>query len=201
MKGTSDFTFTMTQVNPSSKQHKEAVLVPIRMKFRGVCRKLYDYVRYDLREIAFPSSLPDPPGTKRRPKLSLNEKWCILKEATRLYVASWVRDIGPELRPNDYKLKEEPDPNITEEGKTASEPTMLEDLVVAARGGAEALKPALHRIYMGRASAYTSAVKNYVETYQEGLKGVLDEKAAGKGHQQVNEATKSSTAPPPPSSL
>uniref|UniRef100_A0ACD5ZHW5 Uncharacterized protein n=2 Tax=Avena sativa TaxID=4498 RepID=A0ACD5ZHW5_AVESA len=173
------------------------------MKFRVVSRKLYDYVRYDLREIAFPSSLPDPLGTKKRPKLTLKEKWYILKEASRLYGASWVRDIGPELRPIDYrKAKEESDPTITEEGKTASEPTVLEDLAEAVRGGAETLKPVLRRIYMARASTYTTAVKSYVETYQEGLKDVLDEKAAGEGHRQGNEPTKSSTAPSssPPSS-
>jgi hypothetical protein len=45
--------------------------VAIRMKFIVVCRKLYDYVRYDLKEIMFPSSLPDHPSTKRRPKLTL----------------------------------------------------------------------------------------------------------------------------------
>ncbi|TYH78594.1 hypothetical protein ES332_D04G237100v1, partial [Gossypium tomentosum] len=27
----------------------------------------------------------------------------VLKEASRLYAASWVRVIGPDLRPNDYK--------------------------------------------------------------------------------------------------
>jgi hypothetical protein len=74
---------------------------------------------------------------------------------------------------------------------------VLEDLAVAARGGAETLKPALRRIYMTRASTYTSAVKNYVETYQEGLKDVLDQKVAAKG-QQSNEPTKSSASPPPP---
>jgi hypothetical protein len=74
---------------------------------------------------------------------------------------------------------------------------VLEDLAVAARGGAETLKPALRRIYMTRASTYTSAVKNYVETYQEGLKDVLDEKAAGKG-QQGDDPSKSSKPPPPP---
>ncbi|CAM0957829.1 unnamed protein product [Alopecurus aequalis] len=169
------------------------------MKFRVVCRKLCDCVRYDLKEIMFPFSLPDPPGTKRRPKLTLKEKWCILKEATRLYGASWVRDIGPELRPNDYKkVKDESNPKSTEEEKTTSEPTVLEDLAVAARGGAETLKPALRRIYMTRASTYTSSVKSYVETYQEGLTDVLDERSAGKSHQQHNEPTKSSTEPPPP---
>jgi hypothetical protein len=85
----------------------------------------------------------------------------------------------PELRPNDYKkFKEEPKLSITEAGKSASEPTVLVDIVVEARGGAQTLKPALRRIYMTRSTTYTSAMKNYVETYQEGLKDVLDEKAA-----------------------
>jgi hypothetical protein len=43
------------------------------MKFRVVWRKLYDYVRHDLKEIAFPSSLPDPPHIKRRPKLGWHD--------------------------------------------------------------------------------------------------------------------------------
>ncbi|KAG4109214.1 hypothetical protein ERO13_1Z049729v2 [Gossypium hirsutum] len=73
------------------------------MKVRVVCRKLYDYVQYDLKEIAFPSSLPDPPHIKKRRKLTWHEHFLVLKEASRLYAASWVRDIGPGLRPNDYK--------------------------------------------------------------------------------------------------
>uniref|UniRef100_A0A0D9WBV9 Uncharacterized protein n=1 Tax=Leersia perrieri TaxID=77586 RepID=A0A0D9WBV9_9ORYZ len=148
------------------------------MKFRVVCRKLYDYVRYDLKEIAFPSSLPDPPHIKKRPKLTWKDKWCILKEASRLYGASWDRDIGPDLRPNDYnKAKEEPDIN-TEEGK--SEPTTVEDVLGALRGGAEKAKPVLRRMYMDRASNYTDALKNYVESYKEGLKEHLEEEALGR---------------------
>ncbi|GFP97201.1 hypothetical protein PHJA_001864200 [Phtheirospermum japonicum] len=77
------------------------------MKLRVVCRKIYDYVRYDLKEIAFPSSLPDPPHIKKRRELTWKERYLVLKEASRLYGASWVRDIGPELRPNDYKKKAE----------------------------------------------------------------------------------------------
>lgn len=165
------------------------------MQFRVVCRKVRDYVRYDLKEIAFPSSLPDPPHIKKRPKLTWKDKWCILKEATRLYGASWVRNIGPELRPNDYKEAKQESSSNTEEA--TSEPTMLEDLAAAARGGAETLKPALRRIYMTRASTYTNALKSYVEAYQEGLKGHLEEKAVGKGP-QGNEPTKSSSPPPPP---
>jgi hypothetical protein len=172
------------------------------MKLRVVCRKLYDYVRYDLKEIAFPSSLPDPPHIKKRPKLTWHDRWCILKEATRLYGASWVRNIGPELRPNDYKKEDEDrDDELSgsnsEKGKSSGEPSLLEDLATAARGGAETLKPALRKLYMTRASAYTNAMKNFVETYQEGLKDQLQEKAGEYGRQ--DEATKS-PPPPPPSS-
>ena len=40
---------------------------------RNVWRKVADYVRYDLREIIVPSSLPDPPGTViEKKKLPLN---------------------------------------------------------------------------------------------------------------------------------
>ncbi|KAJ1261241.1 hypothetical protein BS78_09G013600 [Paspalum vaginatum] len=181
------------------------------MKFRVVCRKLYDYVRYDLKEIAFPSSLPDPPHIKKRPKLSWHDHWCILKEATRLYGASWVRDIGPDLRPNDYKKAAEESPGSdgsggNKKGAAASgEPSVLEDLAVAARGGAETLKPALRRIYMARASTYTDAMKNFVETYQEGLKDQLQEKAGDGGEgggngsqQQQQQEGDDATKPPPP---
>ncbi|GJN36302.1 hypothetical protein PR202_gb25149 [Eleusine coracana subsp. coracana] len=177
------------------------------MKFRVVCRKLYDYVRYDLKEIAFPSSLPDPPHIKKRPKLTWHDRWCILKEATRLYGSSWVRNIGPELRPNDYKKEEEDKDdeastyNGEKKGKSSSEPSLLEDLAVAARGGAETLKPALQKIYMTRASTYTNAMKNFVETYQEGLKDQLQEKAEEESRQQQkgSEAMKSPPPPPPTS--
>ncbi|TVU18279.1 hypothetical protein EJB05_34368, partial [Eragrostis curvula] len=193
----SDATFCLTAGDHRQKQG-------IKMKFRVVCRKLYDYVRYDLKEIAFPSSLPDPPHIKKRPKLTWHNRWCILKEATRLYGASWVRNIGPELRPNDYKKEETEDdevsgPNSEKKGKSSSEPSLLEDIAVAARGGAETLKPALRRIYMTRASTYTDAMKNFVETYQEGLKDQLQEKADDEGRQQ-HQGDEPAKPPQPPTS-
>lgn len=37
----------------------------VRIRFiQNVWRKARDYVRYDLKEIVIPSSLPDPPGTE-----------------------------------------------------------------------------------------------------------------------------------------
>lgn len=148
------------------------------MKFKVVCRKLYDYVRYDLKEIAFPSSLPDPPHIKKRRKLTWKERYYVLKEASRLYGASWVRDIGPELRPNDYKtIDESLDRSSRVDGtEKMKEPTTLEDLAVAARGGMETLRPALQRIYMTRASAYKDALKSFIEGYQEGIQQVMEKK-------------------------
>lgn len=148
------------------------------IKLKVVCRKVYDYVRYDLKEIAFPSSLPDPPHIKKRRKLTWKERFLVLKEASRLYAASWVRDIGPELRPNDYKKKVENDDKFDEENKvkTEKEPSTLEDLAVAARGGMETLRPALQRVYMTRASAYRDALKSFIEGYQEGVQQVMEKK-------------------------
>ncbi|KNA20753.1 hypothetical protein SOVF_049490 isoform A [Spinacia oleracea] len=145
------------------------------MKYKVVCRKVYDYVRYDLKEIAFPSSLPDPPHIKKRSKLTWKESYYVLKEASRLYAASWVRDIGPELRPNDYKKEEREDKNGVDDNKER-EPTTMEDLAVAARGGMETLRPALQRLYMTRASAYKDAMKSFIAGYQEGIQQVMDKK-------------------------
>ncbi|ONK62286.1 uncharacterized protein A4U43_C07F2340 [Asparagus officinalis] len=156
------------------------------MRLRVVCRKLYDYVRCDLKEIAFPSSLPDPPHFKKRRKLTWKERWLVLKEASRLYAASWVRDIGPDLRPNDYKkdADEEGEPRGGNGAGGEREPSTLEDLAVAARGGMETLRPALQRVYMTRASAYRDALRNFVAGYQEGLKQVMERKERKEGEDE-----------------
>lgn len=55
----------------------------------------------------------------------------MLKEASRLYAASWVRDIGPDLRPNDYKKHDEDENDKANGSKSATkekEPSVLEDL-------------------------------------------------------------------------
>ncbi|KAI5674405.1 hypothetical protein M9H77_14769 [Catharanthus roseus] len=143
-----------------------------------VWSKLRDYVRYDLKEIAFPSSLPDPPHIKKRRKLTWKDRFLVVKEASRLYAASWVRDIGPELRPNDYKKEEENEDNRNGENKESQkkEPSTLEDLAIAARGGMETLRPALQRVYMTRASAYRDALKSFIQGYQEGVQQVMEKK-------------------------
>ncbi|KAH7554119.1 hypothetical protein JRO89_XS12G0116000 [Xanthoceras sorbifolium] len=98
------------------------------MKLKVVCRKVYDYIRYDLKEIAFPSSLPDPPHIKKRRKLTWHERFLVLKEASRLYAASWVRDIGPELRPYNYKKDDDNEDDKPNNPSKEKEPSVLEDL-------------------------------------------------------------------------
>ncbi|KAL4298288.1 hypothetical protein GQ457_12G011930 [Hibiscus cannabinus] len=102
----------------------------------------------------------------------------VLKEASRLYAASWVRDIGPDLRPNDYKKDDETEgkPNGDKSRTKVTEPSTLEDIVVAARGGMETFRPALQRLYMTRASAYRDALKSFIVGYQEGIQQVMDKK-------------------------
>ncbi|KAH9619336.1 hypothetical protein KSS87_001635 [Heliosperma pusillum] len=163
------------------------------MKFKVVSRKLYDYVRYDLKEIAFPSSLPDPPHFKKRRKLTWKDRYYILKEASRLYAVSWVRDIGPELRPDDYKKSDDGADGlggVDDKGKE-KDPTTLEDL--AARGGMETLRPALQRLYMTRASAYRDALKSFIEGYQEGVQEVRVKKEdfESQKHQDPTDSNKS----------
>ncbi|GAB2300733.1 hypothetical protein Dimus_034770 [Dionaea muscipula] len=150
------------------------------MKLKVVFRKVSDYIRYDLKEIAFPSSLPDPPHIKKRRKLTWKERYYVVKEASRLYAASWVRDIGPELRPDDYKQAERNEANsdgVNNKNKER-EPSTLEDLAVAARGGMETVRPALQRLYMTRASAYRDALKSFIDGYQEGIQQVMEKKEA-----------------------
>ncbi|KAE8686834.1 Detected protein of unknown function [Hibiscus syriacus] len=54
----------------------------------------------------------------------------VLKEASRLYAASWVRDIGPYLPPNDYKKDDEIEgkPNGDKSRTKVTKPSTLEDI-------------------------------------------------------------------------
>ncbi|KAG8500029.1 hypothetical protein CXB51_003731 [Gossypium anomalum] len=95
----------------------------------------------------------------------------VLKEASRLYAASWVRDIGPDFKPNDYRKDDgtEGKSNGDKSRNTETEPSTLEDIAIAAIGGLETLGPALQRLYITRASAYRDALKSFIEGYPEGI--------------------------------
>ncbi|KAI3882876.1 hypothetical protein MKW92_036499 [Papaver armeniacum] len=119
------------------------------MKLKVVCWKAYNYVRYDLKQIAFPSSF----------KLG--------------------RDIGPDLRPNDYKKEDEYTDKHDGVNTIAKdkEPSTLEDLGGGCcQRGMETLRPALQRVYMTRASSYRDALKSFIQGYQEGIQQVMSGK-------------------------
>ncbi|XP_056850893.1 uncharacterized protein LOC130500166, partial [Raphanus sativus] len=81
---------------------------------------------------------------------------------------------GPELRPNDYKKQGDAEPKKQSKDTETKEPSVLEDLAVAARGGMETfLRPALHRVYMTRASNYKDALASFIKGYHEGVQQVM----------------------------
>ncbi|MED6206917.1 hypothetical protein PIB30_031142 [Stylosanthes scabra] len=116
----------------------------------------------------------------------------VLKRAARLYAASWVRDIGPDLRPEHYKKDEmTEEPNGEKKTAKGKEPSTLEDLAIAARGGMETLRPALQRVYMTRASAYRDALKSFIVGYQEGVQQVMEKKEDSKTQEDADMSKKS----------
>ncbi|KAF2289687.1 hypothetical protein GH714_037941 [Hevea brasiliensis] len=123
-------------------------------------------------------------------RLAVSNK--VLREASRLYAASWVRDIGPDLRPNDCKKEGTEDRSSGRKSTSTpeKEPSVFEDLAVAARGGMETLRPALQRVYMTRASAYRDALKSFIEGYQEGVQQVREKKEESKSQQEDGTAKK-----------
>ncbi|KAG8647001.1 hypothetical protein MANES_09G051450v8 [Manihot esculenta] len=80
--------------------------------------------------------------------------------------------------PNDYKEEgSEGKPNGRKStSPQEKEPSVFEDLAVAARGGFETLRPALQRVYVTRASAYRDALKRFIEGYEEGVQQVRKKK-------------------------
>lgn len=137
---------------------------------RNVFRKVANYVRYDLREIVFPSSLPDPPSVKakRKRKFTAREHLQVWRIALRLYVESWR---GGSLS----FLDDEKDKSKASEESTKREPSVVEEVAIAARLGAENARPALQRIYLTRAKAYKDALKSFVQGYQEGVAEVMSQ--------------------------
>ena len=53
---------------------------------------------------------------------------------------------------------------------------MFSVTAVAARGGIETLRPALHRVYMTRASNYKDALASFIKGYHEGVQQVMQSK-------------------------
>ncbi|KAL2612316.1 hypothetical protein R1flu_024008 [Riccia fluitans] len=137
------------------------------MKLKVAWRNIVRYVRTDLKEIAFPSSLPDPPSSKPKPRtLTFQEHLQVWKTAWNLYVQSWKTGTIDDEEVAGRKKK-------SSEDKPSEDLSAVEELALAARAGGDRLKPALQRLYMTRAAAYRDALKSFVEGYREGIAEVM----------------------------
>lgn len=88
------------------------------MKFLNRVR---NYIRYDLKEILNPSSLPDPPGTPPRRTLTLKEWISLFRETYLDYIDSWRSE---PRRPVHLPSESDPKPNKAE----AEELNILQEL-------------------------------------------------------------------------
>lgn len=70
---------------------------------------------------------------------------------------------------------------------------LLFDTAVAARGGMETLRPALHRLYMTRASHYKDALASFIKGYHEGLQQVMQSKAESEAPADESDKSKKTT--------
>ncbi|GBG64600.1 hypothetical protein CBR_g45657 [Chara braunii] len=149
------------------------------VKLRVAIRKIADYIRHDLKEIALPSSLPDPPSymAHQGRRLTPAERMQVVREAWVLYKASWRHTLwGQELEVNESGKKKKED-----------EPTLAEELSAIAKAGANGAVPMLQQLYLTRAAAYRDGLRSFVQGYQEGIAEVME-----KEKEQLNTKTSSS---------
>ncbi|KAK9908489.1 hypothetical protein WJX75_008593 [Coccomyxa subellipsoidea] len=131
-------------------------------------KRIRNYVKYDLREIIAPSSLPYPPG-EEPPEKGWKDFFQTLRLATRDYIDTWK--------------SEEPKSDQEPQGQGEQDETPLsEDLAGVARSGAANLKPMLQQLYRTRAAAYQEAVSSFVQGYREGFAGLPDTDDAECSH-------------------
>ncbi|BDA45108.1 hypothetical protein COCOBI_06-5880 [Coccomyxa sp. Obi] len=120
-------------------------------------RRVRNYIKYDLREIIAPTSLPYPPG-EEPPGNEWKDFFQTLRLATRDYLDTWKSE-KPEKKQQTVEQEKSP---------------LSEDLVGVARSGAESVKPVLQQLYRTRAAAYQEAVRSFVQGYREGFAGLPD---------------------------
>ena len=121
------------------------------------------YLKYDLKEIVLPSSLPDPPGYVAPPRKSLSEKVSLLRTNFRLYLDTWnSAKLDAALR----QQRGDEESGVKQDGETKK---LAEELKLTAKSGANSLLPYLRYVYKTRAAAYRDAIKQFIEGYQEGF--------------------------------
>jgi hypothetical protein len=147
-------------------------------------RRAYRYIRHDVPEIIFPSSLPNPPGYVEPPKKTLKQHIAITKSAIKRYIDSWDSE---KLQAELKRRRGDVDDSLTkeEERMAAEEIRMLAtEFKDVARGGAHTVWPHMQHIYKTRVRAYREAVNQFIEGYKEGF--AENSKGAGGGESANN---------------
>jgi hypothetical protein len=131
-------------------------------------RRAYRYIRYDVPEIIFPSSLPNPPGYIEPPKKTLRQHWIKINTAVQRYIDSWDSE---KLQAELKRQRGDKDPLTKEEERAAAEEMRLlaAEIKNVTKDGAHTLWPHLQHIYKTRVRAYREAVNQFIEGYKEGL--------------------------------
>ncbi|PPS14730.1 hypothetical protein GOBAR_AA05852 [Gossypium barbadense] len=116
----------------------------------------------------------------------------VLKEASRLYAASWVRDIGPDLRSNDYKKDDgtEDKSNGDKGRSTEIEPSTLED--IASLFQLKFFRPNFSKAHIME-HHIEMLLKSFIEGYQEGIQQIMEKKEYSSKAQQEGNTDKNST--------
>ena len=145
-------------------------------------RRVYRYIRHDIPEIVFPSSLPNPPGYVEPPKKSFKQHLVKVNTAVRRYIDSWDSEkLKAELK--RQRGDEDPVSKVEEEAAADEIRQLAAEFKEVAKDGAHTLWPHLQHIYKTRVRAYREAVNQFIEGYKEGL---ADEKAERGGSSGVS---------------
>jgi hypothetical protein len=145
----------------------------------SMLRRAYRYIRHDVPEIIFPSSLPNPPGYIEPPKKTLRQHLLKINSAVRRYIDSWDSE---KLKAELKRQRGGVDDSLTkeEERLAAEEIKMLAaEFKDVARGGAHTMWPHLQHLYKTRVRAYREAVNQFIEGYKEGFSEKTQEGEGG----------------------
>lgn len=136
-------------------------------------RKLRDYITNDLKEIAFPSSMPNPPDYVPPPPRTAKNRLRQFLAAFQKYKDSW----DPKKLAEQTRLAKGEVENVSDKSKEEEEESfkeIMEGFGKATQGGARTIVPYLQHVYRTRAASYRDALKKFIEGYKEGFREVSD---------------------------
>lgn len=156
----------------------------------------------DLRELAAPASLPDPPdmweqAQAQRRRRTLREHTTVWRAAFSAYRESFkvsFPSAEKDERQQDERSPEgeETESELKSDMGTRSHFTCLlsvsDDCIAStARAGAEAVRPMLQQLYATRAAAYRDGVREFVLGYREAFREAVSAEDTQKSRSRTRE--------------